>query len=140
MKSVRRGPKTGVRSSLISHHHSDHSQIGKRRTVVETTADETSYSEHTVEHTVGRIRERNVFGTSSTQVGYSAEHSDCTEAEIGCQSQYVTRYTLNCSPGKSYKDNLRHGRAANYHCIRNGRGMQVTRLWEEIHTCTTWGA
>ena len=58
----------------------------ERRTIANTTADETGDSEATVEDTVGGVGEHDVAKTSSTQVGDRTEHADCRETVCTCQS------------------------------------------------------
>ena len=52
----------------------------ERRTIANTTADETGDGEEPIEDTVGGVGERDVLETTRTQVGDGAEHAYGGEA------------------------------------------------------------
>lgn len=84
MKRVSRGPNTKNRREDQRNVQSLEAGclIGGKRTVVDSSTDETGEGECCIEDAVGGVRQSDVLNTTSPQVGYSREHPDGGEAKI----------------------------------------------------------
>jgi hypothetical protein len=77
VKRVSRGPSTEIERRI----READCPIGGKRTVVDSSADETGEGKRGIEDAVGGIRQSDVLKTTSSQVGYGREHPDGGEAK-----------------------------------------------------------